>query len=74
MIYESESVELKEILKEDINKGVVAFANTDGGIIYIGIDDKGHEVGIQDVDESYTRLTNIIRDTIMPDVTNVYNV
>lgn len=69
MIYESESVELKEILKEDINKEVVAFANTEGGTIYIGIDDRGHEIGIQDVDESYTRLTNIIRDTILPDVT-----
>jgi len=69
MIYESESVELKEILKEDISKEVVAFANTEGGTIYIGIDDKGHEVGIQDVDESYTRLTNIIRDTIIPDIT-----
>lgn len=69
MIYESESVELKEILREDINKEVVAFANTEGGTIYIGIDDRGHEIGIQDVDESYTRLTNIIRDTILPDVT-----
>lgn len=69
MIYESESVELKEILKEDINKEVVAFANTEGGTIYIGIDDRGHEVGIQNLDESYTRLTNIIRDTILPDIT-----
>lgn len=69
MIYESESVELKEILKEDVNKAVVAFANTEGGTIYIGIDDRGHEVGIENVDESYTRLTNIIRDTILPDVT-----
>lgn len=69
MIYESESVELKEILKEDINKEVVAFANKEGGTIYIGIDDRGHEVGIQNLDESYTRLTNIIRDTILPDIT-----
>lgn len=46
MIYERESIELKEMLKEDINKEVVAFANTEGGTIYIGIDDRGHEVGI----------------------------
>ena len=56
MIYESETVELKEILKEDISKEVVAFANTEGGTIYIGIDDMGNEVGIQNVDESYTCL------------------
>lgn len=69
MLYESESVELKEVLKEDITKEVVAFANTEGGTIFIGIDDKGNEVGIQDIDETYTRLTNLVRDVIMPDVT-----
>lgn len=69
MIYESESVEFKEILKDDINKEVVAFANTEGGTIYIGIDDKGTEVGVLEVDELYKRLTNIIRDTIVPDIT-----
>lgn len=69
MLYESESVELKEILKEDIVKEVVAFANTEGGTIFIGIDDKGNEVGIQNIDETYTRLTNLVRDAIMPDVT-----
>ena len=69
MLYESESVELKEVLKEDITKEVVAFANTEGGTIFIGIDDKGNEVGIQDIDETYTRLTNLVRDAIMPDVT-----
>ena len=50
-------------------KEVVAFANTDGGVIYIGIDDKGNLTGIDDVDETYTRLTNGIRDAIAPDVT-----
>ena len=69
MLYESESVELKEALKENITKEVVAFANTEGGTIFIGIDDKGNEVGIQDIDETYTRLTNLVRDAIMPDVT-----
>lgn len=69
MVYENESVEFKKILDDDINKEVVAFANSEGGSIYIGIDDKGTEVGIKDVDESYTQLTNIIRDTIVPDVT-----
>lgn len=69
MIYESESVEMKRILTDDINKEVVAFANTKGGTIFIGIDGKGIEVGIEDIDKSYTQLTNIIRDTILPDVT-----
>lgn len=69
MQYESERIEYKSQLIDDIYKEVIAFANTDGGIIYLGIDDKGNLVGIENVDETYTRLTNGIRDAIHPDVT-----
>lgn len=69
MQYESERIEYKSQMIDDIYKEVIAFANTDGGVIYIGIDDKGNLVGIDDVDETYTRLTNGIRDAIAPDVT-----
>ena len=69
MIYESENVEYKSQMLEDLYKEVIAFANTDGGVIYIGIDDRGNLTGIDDVDETYTKLTNGIRDAIQPDVT-----
>lgn len=69
MQYESERVEYKSQMMDDIYKEVIAFANTDGGIIYIGIDDHGNLTGIDNVDDTYTRLTNGIRDAIQPDVT-----
>lgn len=69
MEYESERVEYKRQFIDDIYKEVIAFANTDGGLIYIGIDDQGNVTGIENVDETYTRLTNGIRDAIAPDVT-----
>ena len=69
MQYESERVEYKLQIVDDIYKEVIAFANTDGGVIYIGIDDNGNLIGIDNVDETYTRLTNGIRDAIAPDVT-----
>ena len=69
MQYESERIEYKSQMIDDIYKEVIAFANTDGGVIYIGIDDKGNFTGIDNVDETYTRLTNGIRDAIAPDVT-----
>lgn len=69
MQYESERFEYKSQMLEDIYKEVIAFANTDGGVIYIGIDNEGNLTGIDDVDETYTRLTNGIRDAIAPDVT-----
>lgn len=69
MQYESERIEYKTLMIDDIYKEVIAFANTDGGVIYIGVDDEGNLVGIDNVDETYTRLTNGIRDAITPDVT-----
>ena len=69
MQYESERIEYKSQLTDEIYKEVIAFANTDGGIIYIGVDDQGNATGIDDVDGTYTRLTNGVRDAIRPDVT-----
>ena len=69
MNIETENIEFKSQFTEDIYKEVIAFANTDGGIVYVGIDNNGNAVGLTDVDQEYTRITNGIRDAIMPDVT-----
>lgn len=69
MTFETENIEFKLQFTDEIYKEVIAFANTDGGVIYIGIDNEGNTVGIDNVDENYTRITNGIRDAIMPDVT-----
>lgn len=69
MKFESENTEYKSGLTDDLYKEVIAFANTDGGIIYIGIDDQGNTIGIEDIDDTYARITNGIRDAIQPDVT-----
>ena len=69
MQYESERIEYKSQMSDDIYKAVIAFANTGGGVLYLGADDQGNPAGSGDVDETYTRLTNGIRDAIAPDVT-----
>ena len=69
MDFETENVEFKSQFTEEIYKEVIAFANTDGGVIYVGVDDRGNTVGLTDVDREYTRMTNGIRDAIRPDVT-----
>lgn len=69
MRFETERVEFKVRMVDDIYREVIAFANTEGGTVYIGIDDSGNVVGVDDVDETYTRLTNGVRDAIQPDVT-----
>ncbi len=69
MTFETENTEFKSQFTEEIYKEVIAFANTDGGVVYVGIDNNGNVVGLTDVDKEYTRITNGIRDAIMPDVT-----
>ncbi len=69
MLFESEKTEFKSAFTEEIYKEVIAFANTDGGIIYVGIDDRGNAVGLLDADDELSRITNGIRDAIHPDVT-----
>ncbi len=63
------TVELKRQVVDDIRKTVIAFANTNGGAIYVGIEDDGKIVGVQDVDGEMLKISNIIRDAIKPDVT-----
>lgn len=69
MNFETENIEFKSSFTEEIYKEVIAFANTDGGVLYIGIDNEGNAVGLSNVDDEYTRITNGIRDAILPDVT-----
>ena len=69
MTIETENIEFKAKFTEDLYKEIIAFANTDGGIVYIGIDNDGTVRGLDQVDQEYTRITNGIRDAIMPDVT-----
>ena len=69
MNFETENIEFKSQFTEEIYKEVIAFANTDGGIVYVGIDNDGNAIGLTNVDQEYTRITNGIRDAIMPDVT-----
>ena len=69
MIFETENIELKSEFTEEIYKEIIAFANTDGGTVYVGINDNGNAVGLDNPDKEYTRITNGIRDAIMPDVT-----
>ena len=69
MKFETENIEFKAQVTDELYKEVIAFANTDGGTIYIGIDNEGNVTELDNVDEVYTRITNGIRDAILPDVT-----
>ncbi len=66
---EGQTVELKREVVDEIRKTVIAFANSVGGTIYIGILDNGEICGVKDLDGDMLRLSNMVRDSIKPDVT-----
>lgn len=66
---ESEVIELKSEVVSDLCKEVIAFANTKGGTLYIGVRNDGTVVGIEDADRVTLQINNMVRDSIKPDVT-----
>ncbi|MFR2950426.1 MAG: helix-turn-helix domain-containing protein [Collinsella intestinalis] len=67
---ESDRMEFKLEVNERICKTVIAFANTLGGTIYVGIDDFGNPVGIpsDELDGEMLRLSNLIHDLVCPEI------
>lgn len=66
---ESETVELKEVIVDDIKKEIIAFANCNGGKLYVGVRDDGTVTGLEDPDSAALQISNMVRDTIRPDIT-----
>lgn len=69
MFVENKTTEFKREYVDDIKKTVIAFANSAGGTLYIGVNDDGTVCGVDDVDGTMLRVTNAIRDAVRPDLT-----
>ena len=67
---ETETTELKQKLTETLVKEIVAFLNTAGGTIYVGVDDRGKVCGIDKLDENLKKTADILESQIMPDARN----
>ena len=57
---ETEKVELKRILNDTLPKEIVAFLNSFDGTIYIGVEDDGTVIGVNNLDETQKRIADII--------------
>jgi len=66
---ESETVELKQVVVEDIKKEIIAFVNSSGGTLYIGVADDGTVVGVPNPEDVLLQVNNMMRDAIKPDIT-----
>lgn len=65
-LIENDFCELKSILTKDLKKEIIAFANTNGGKIYIGVDDNGKVIGVKDIDNDLQAITGMINEGIKP--------
>ena len=71
---ENNRLELKRAFTEEIKKELVAFANTDGGLLIIGLADDGAVIGVENPDQVSAQVTNMLRDAISPDITLISRV
>ena len=60
--------EFKREASDKIAKAAVAFSNTEGGSIFVGIDDDGTLIGVGDTDETSLRCSQILKDNVRPDI------
>ncbi|HBK02112.1 MAG TPA: hypothetical protein DDY77_03680 [Clostridiales bacterium] len=63
---ETEKTELKKVLNDSLQKELVAFLNSFDGMIYIGVEDDGTVVGIDNLDDTQKRIADIITTQILP--------
>lgn len=68
MYREDQENELKVELTKEIKKEIVAFANTNDGTIYIGVDDKGKIIGLKNAEKDLEALSGMIREGIKSDL------
>ncbi len=61
---ESQTVEYKQTWRNDSLKVVSAFANSDGGVLIIGLDDRGKPAGLKNVKRLLEDIPNTIRNKL----------
>lgn len=74
-LLEDKRNEFKIKLTDSLEKEVIAFLNTEGGNIFIGIDDKGNINGVTgNIDLLQRTIKDRIKDNIMPSTLGLFDV
>ena len=63
---ETETSELKRVLNDTLPKEIDAFLNSFDGNIYIGVEDDGTVIGVENLDDVQKRIADIITTQILP--------
>ena len=72
---ESQSFERKREYNQKVQNTMLAFLNTDGGTLHIGISNDGTLYGVEsDIDLELRRITTSFRDSVTPDPSGYFKV
>jgi predicted HTH transcriptional regulator len=74
MITESNRIELKLELTNELEKEAVAFLNNqEGGVMYIGVDKAGFPVGVTDIDNDMLKIKDRLKHNITPSCMGLFD-
>ena len=74
-LLEDKRTEFKIKVTDNIEKEVIAFLNTDGGNIFIGVDDKGNiQNNLGNIDLLQRTIKDRLKDNIMPSTLGLFDV
>jgi predicted HTH transcriptional regulator len=72
---ETNRIEYKQQLTDDLEKEVVAFLNYhEGGLLYIGVDKYGHAIGAPDVDTLQLKIKDRLKNNILPSCMGLFDI
>ena len=71
---ENHLVEYKRELSETFERSVIAFLNSTGGHIYIGVNDDGSVYGVKDIDHVQRLVADRILNNIKPNAIGLFEV
>ena len=71
---ETKHIEYKQKATPELEKEVVAFLNSEGGAIYIGIDKEGHTVGVTSPDTLQLELKDRFKNNIVPSCMGLFDI
>ena len=63
-MFETNNVELKREINDKLEKEVVSFLNSNGGHLFIGVNDDGTAYGVENIDSIQLLVKDRIKDKI----------
>ena len=67
-LFGNATTELRRDYTTDIYRTIVAFANTEGGTLFLGVAPDGTIAGVPDANATILRVANGVRDVVKPDL------